>query len=82
MKVRAITIGQKIHYLSENKVLESSLEESLQKFSTFNSSLVEKFHQLGIEVQTKRLCSQPILSYDEQVFDQNLNNAQRISQYS
>jgi len=75
MKVRAITIGQKIHYLSENKVLESSLEESLQKFSTFNSSLVEKFHQLGIEVQTKRLCSQPILSYDEQVFDQNLNNA-------
>ena len=75
MKIRAITIGQKIPYLTENNALERSLEESLQKFSSFNSSLVEKFRQMDIEVQTKRLCSQPILSYDEQVFDQNLNNA-------
>ncbi|TFF90046.1 MAG: DUF711 family protein [Promethearchaeota archaeon] len=75
MKIRAITIGQRIPYLIDDKVLETSLEESLQKFSKFNESLVSKFNQMDIEVQTKRLCSQPILSYDEQVFDQNLNNA-------
>lgn len=75
MKIRAITFGQKIPYLTENKVLESHLEESLQKFSTLNTNLIDKFGQLDIEVQTTRLCSQPILSYEEQVFDQNLNNA-------
>ena len=75
MKIRAITIGQKIPYLTENEVLQNSLEESLQKFTTLNNNLIDKFNQLDIEVQTKRLCSQPILSYDEQVFDQNLNNA-------
>ena len=75
MRIRAITIGQKIPYLTENKLLENSLEESLQKFSILNDSLIDGFRQLNIEVQTKRLCTQPILSYDEQVFDQNLNNA-------
>jgi len=75
MKIRAITIGQKIPYLTDNKVLESSLEQSLQKFAPLNNSLIDKFRQLDIEVQTKRMCSQPILSYNEQVFDQNLNNA-------
>jgi uncharacterized protein (UPF0210 family) len=75
MKIRAITIGQKIPYLVDNRLLESSLDKSLNKFSIFNHNLVEKLRQLDIEVQTKRLCSQPILSYDEQVFDQNLNKA-------
>ena len=75
MKIRAITIGQKIPYLSDNNFLERSLEESLQKFSILNSDLLDKFRQLDIEVQTKRLCSQPLLSYEDQVFDQNLNKA-------
>lgn len=75
MRIRAITIGQKIPYLVDDRVLESSLDKSLNKFSIFNHNLVEKLRQIDIDVQTKRLCSQPILSYDEQVFDQNLNKA-------
>ncbi len=75
MKIRAITIGQKIPYLSENVIIESSLEQSLKKFYNFNADLVNRFRQIGIDVQTKRLCSQPILSYDQQVFDQNLNKS-------
>jgi len=67
MKIRAITIGQKIPYLIEDKELESVMEQSLSKFNAFNRDLTQQFNNIAIEVQTKRLCSQPILSYDQQL---------------
>ncbi len=73
MKVRAITIGQKIPYLAEDKELENYMEQKLQRFSSFNNDLIQKLNNIGIEVQTKRLCSQPILSYDQQFYSKNLN---------
>ncbi|NVM44334.1 MAG: DUF711 family protein [Candidatus Lokiarchaeota archaeon] len=73
MKVRAITIGQKVPYLAEDKELENYMEQKLQRFSSFNNDLIQKLNNIGIEVQTKRLCSQPILSYDPQFYSKNLN---------
>ncbi len=73
MKVRAITIGQKVPYLSEDKELENYMEQKLQRFYSLNNDLVQKLNDIGIEVQTKRLCSQPILSYDQQFYSRNLN---------
>jgi len=73
MKVRAITVGQKVPYLAEDKELENYMEQKLQRFYSFNNDLVQKLNGIGIEVQTKRLSSQPILSYDQQFYSRNLN---------
>ena len=73
MKVRAITVGNKIPYLIEDQELEESLEYNLQNFYSFNSELVQRLSEKEIEVQSKRLCSQPILSYEQQFYSKNLN---------
>ncbi|MFX0075121.1 MAG: DUF711 family protein [Candidatus Hermodarchaeota archaeon] len=73
MKVRAITIGQNVPYLAEDKEFENYMEQKLQRFFSLNNDLVQKLTNIGIEVQTKRLCSQPILSYDQQLYSRNLN---------
>ncbi|MEE9572221.1 MAG: hypothetical protein V3W20_04165, partial [Candidatus Neomarinimicrobiota bacterium] len=73
MKVRAITVGNKIPYLIEDKELEEVMERNLQNFYSFNYELIERFNEKEIEVQTKRLCSQPILSYEQQFYSKNLN---------
>jgi hypothetical protein len=74
MKVRAITVGQKIPYLAEDKELENYMEQKLQRFYSFNNDLIQKLSDIEIEVQTKRLCSQPILSYEQQFYSKNLND--------
>jgi len=68
MKVRAITVGQKIPYLAEDKELENYMEQKLQRFYSFNNDLIQKLSDIEIEVQTKWLCSQPILSYEQQFY--------------
>jgi len=75
MKIRAITIGQKVPFLTQNIKLEKFLRDKLQGYSNFNQELIERFKSLDIEVQTKRFCSQPIFSYEHQSFEQNLNQA-------
>ena len=73
MKVRAITIGQKIPFLSKNIVLENFLREKLSRFNLFNQELERALKDVNIEVQSKRLSTQPILSYEQQVYQHNLN---------
>ena len=73
MKVRAITVGNKIPYLVEDKELEERMERNLQNFYSFNYELIQRLNEKEIEVQTKRLCSQPILSYEQQFYSKNLN---------
>ena len=73
MKVRAITIGQKIPFLSKRVVLENFLKEKLSKFHLFNQELEEALNDVEIEVQSKRLSTQPILSYEQEVYQHNLN---------
>lgn len=73
MRIRAITIGQKLPFLVEDKELQSSLEGKLENFYSLNSELTRRFKDINIDIQTKRLCSQPILSYEQQVYEKNLN---------
>ena len=73
MKIRAITLGQKIPFLTDSKTLEFDLTLILDIFYRFNHELTQKFKEVNIEVQSKRLCSQPILSYEQQLYERNLN---------
>ena len=73
MRIRAITIGDKIPYLTDNFKFQMNLQRNLQKFTLFNKELVQELKKLNLEVQTKRLSSQPILSYDQQLYEKNLN---------
>jgi uncharacterized protein (UPF0210 family) len=74
MRVRAITIGQKIPFLNEDSFLETFLREKLERAQQFNEEFIEQLRERNIEVQTKRLASQPILSYEHQLFEKNLND--------
>lgn len=68
MKIRAITVGDKIPFLSEDKELESVMEERLFKYRRLNEDLIDEFEKKELIVQTKRLCSQPLFSYADQHF--------------
>lgn len=76
MEIRAITSGHIIPYLYKNDVLRNFLEDHLEKISNLNISLKEKFNEQNIKVQTFRLCSQPLFSYEDKVFyNKGLKNA-------
>ncbi|MFW9782666.1 MAG: DUF711 family protein, partial [Candidatus Heimdallarchaeota archaeon] len=73
MRIRAITIGQKLPFLVEDKDLQTTLDGKLEMFYSLNKDLTRRFKDINIEVQTKRLCSQPMLTYEQQVYEKNLN---------
>ncbi|TFF63703.1 MAG: DUF711 family protein [Promethearchaeota archaeon] len=68
MKIRAITNGQIIPYLRSNEILTEFMENHLAKIKLLNKSLTQSFDDINIEVQTTRLCSQPLFSYDDKVW--------------
>jgi len=70
MRIRSITIGQIIPFLFKNETLESFMEEKIENFIEFNKELVERFEGINLIVETKRLCSQPLFSYEEQLMYQ------------
>jgi len=73
MKIRAITIGQIIPFLMKNETLEAFMEERLENFSNLNNELIEKFESIDLEVESTRICSQPLFSYEEQlIYQKNL----------
>lgn len=76
MKIRAITFGQVIPFFSSNDIIDELLEEKLDAFQALAKDLVDGFSdELNLEVETHRLCSQPLFSYEEQVVhDKNLND--------
>lgn len=68
MRIRAITSGQIIPFLYKNETILSFMQDNLENFSNLNNELVSAFEDIGIEVQTKRFCSQPLFSYDNKLF--------------
>ncbi|UCD01952.1 MAG: DUF711 family protein [Promethearchaeota archaeon] len=68
MRVRAISIGQIIPFLLKNESILSFLQEKLESFSMFNDMIINSFEDIGISVQTKRIFSQPLFSYDNKLF--------------
>ena len=75
MRIRAIAIGQIIPFLYRNESILSFMQENLENFSNLNKELTDAFEDIGYPVQTKRFCSQPIFSYDSQLFyEKNLKD--------
>ncbi|MFW9877475.1 MAG: DUF711 family protein [Candidatus Thorarchaeota archaeon] len=68
MRVRAITNGQIIPFLYKNETILSFMQDNLVNFSSLNNELISAFEDIGIKVQTKRICSQPLFSYDNKLF--------------
>jgi uncharacterized protein (UPF0210 family) len=68
MRIRAITIGQIIPFLYRNESILSFLQEKLENFSNFNNEILDQFEDINILVDTKRVCSQPLFSYDNKLF--------------
>ncbi|TFF96428.1 MAG: DUF711 family protein, partial [Promethearchaeota archaeon] len=71
MKIRAITIGDNIPFLSSNENLSTFMEEKLSKFQKLNEDLIKEFKNVGLEVQTTRLCSQPLYPNTEEKINEN-----------
>ncbi len=67
MRIRAITLGDKIPILYEYLEIEAFLEEKLERFKLFFNDLIEEFKNINIPVDTKRICSQPLLMYENQL---------------
>ena len=68
MRIRAITNGQIIPFLYKNETILSFMQENLHNFSNLNNELINAFEEIGVQVQTKRFCSQPLFSYDNKLF--------------
>jgi uncharacterized protein (UPF0210 family) len=68
MRIRAITNGQIIPFLYKNETILSFMQDNLVNFSHLNNELISAFEEIGIQVQTKRICSQPLFSYDNKLF--------------
>ncbi len=67
MRIRAITIGKKVPILYKSAEKAVLLERDLEKLSRFNSELIEQFKEKEIPVDSKRICSQPLLKYENQL---------------
>ncbi|MFX1532086.1 MAG: DUF711 family protein [Promethearchaeota archaeon] len=75
MRIRAITNGQIIPFLYKNETILSFMQDNLVNFSNLNNELISAFEDIGIQVQTKRICSQPLFSYDNKLFyEKNLKD--------
>jgi len=74
MRIRAISIGQIIPFLFKNESILSFLQGRLESFSKFNDMMIASLEDIGISVQSKRIFSQPLFSYDNKLFyEKNLN---------
>ncbi|MFX1377671.1 MAG: DUF711 family protein [Promethearchaeota archaeon] len=68
MRIRAITIGQMIPFLLKNETILSFLQDKLRKFGSFFNEFSDMLKEIGIEIETKRISSQPLFSYDNKLF--------------
>ena len=68
MRIRAITLGQIIPFLFKNETILSFLQDRLNNFSSFVNEFSDMLKDFDIEIDTKRICSQPLFSYDNKLF--------------
>ena len=75
MRIRAITLGQIIPFLYKNETILSFFQDRLSNFSSFLNEITNMLGEIDIEVDTKRICSQPLFSYDNKLFyEKNLKD--------
>jgi len=68
MRIRAITSGQLIPFLYKSENILSLMQDNLNSFSNLNNELISAFENVGLQVQTKRIASQPLFSYENKLF--------------
>ncbi|MFW9970038.1 MAG: DUF711 family protein [Candidatus Odinarchaeota archaeon] len=68
MRIRAVTIGQMIPFLLKNETILSFLQDKLKNFSAFYNEFNDMLKQFDIAIDTKRIASQPLFSYDTKLF--------------
>ncbi|MFW9821049.1 MAG: DUF711 family protein [Candidatus Thorarchaeota archaeon] len=68
MRIRAITIGQMIPFLLKNETILSFLQDKLKNFSAFYNDFSDMLDRFNIKLDTKRIASQPLFSYDNKLF--------------
>ncbi len=74
MRIRAITIGQNIPFLQKNEILEEYLEKKFEAFKSFNEDMIDEFKKINLIVDSKRLCTQPLFSYEDHlIYEKNLD---------
>ena len=83
MKIRAITIGLQFPFYQnlKSESSESVLDVQFQTFKELLNELVERFNKIGIEIQTTRICTQPLYEKennpflkDDSNFDESFNH--------
>jgi uncharacterized protein (UPF0210 family) len=68
MRIRAITIGQMIPFLLKNETILSFLQDKLINFSAFCNEFSDMLKEINIEIDTRRISSQPLFSHDNKLF--------------
>jgi uncharacterized protein (UPF0210 family) len=68
MRIRAITIGQMIPFLLKNETILSYLQDKLKNFSAFYNEFSDLLEDIDIKIDTKRIATQPLFSYDNKLF--------------
>jgi uncharacterized protein (UPF0210 family) len=68
MRIRSITFGQIIPFLLKNESILSFLQDRLTNFSSLSNQMSDLLNEIGIDIDTKRFCSQPLFSYDNKLF--------------
>ncbi|MFX1363785.1 MAG: DUF711 family protein [Promethearchaeota archaeon] len=68
MRIRSITFGHIIPFLYKNESILSFLQNRLEKFSLFADEFIEMMNEIGIEVETRRFCTQPLFDYENKLF--------------
>ncbi|MFX1501874.1 MAG: DUF711 family protein [Promethearchaeota archaeon] len=68
MRIRSITFGHIIPFLYKNESILSFLQNRLENFSLFADEFIDMLNEIGIKVETRRFCTQPLFDYENKLF--------------
>ncbi|MFX1390988.1 MAG: DUF711 family protein [Promethearchaeota archaeon] len=75
MRIRAVTFGQIIPFLFKNESILSFLQNRLDNFTSAINEIRNMLKEYNIEIDTKRICSQPLFTYENKLFyEKNLKD--------
>ncbi len=81
MKIRSITMGQNIPYSEVMSSFTNNIAEIINPSSEFCDELVEEFDKVGLEVESRRICTQPLISDIKNRYSFNtIDNASMITE--
>jgi len=79
MKIRSITIGENFPFFKKANNIRKDLETKYRKFSNACNDLTDQFQKHNLTVETKRICTQPVLSTKNKSWNINQKLNENIS---